>query len=234
MKIPFYLFLFIACHGFAQGDYIVLNTKDSVAKPLSAPTNLDWIMIGHQIWMPQNLAVSTFRNGDTIPEAKSRKEWIAYLRNRQPAWCYYENDSLNAENGKLYNWFAVNDSRQLAPAGWHIPTGKEWQELYDFLGGDTADVADQMKSTYGWKQGRNGSNSSGFNALPAGSRSFPLLGPKDGFNFMGNHAIWWTSSPPTKLQDVRMCFALYRTGKPNPIFVWESILNGYSVRCIKD
>lgn len=210
------------------------NEQYGTAKQLSVPTNFDGIKIGRQVWMPQNINVSSFRNGDTIPEAKSRKEWIAYARNRQPAWCYYENNSLNAKYGKLYNWYAVNDSRQLAPEGWHIPSGKEWQELYDFLGGDAADVADQMKSTYGWEKGDNGSNSSGFNAFPSGSRSFSLLGPKDGFNFMGNHAIWWTSTKPQKLQDVRTCFALYRTGKSNPIFVWESILNGYSVRCIKD
>ena len=77
--------------------------------------------------MTNNLNVDKFRNSDPIPQAKTIAEWEAAGINKQPAWCYYDNDASNGEKyGKLYNWFAVNDTRGLAPIGYHIPTNKEW------------------------------------------------------------------------------------------------------------
>lgn len=87
-------------------------------------------------WMPKNLTTSTFRNGDSIPEVKVDKEWFEAAKEGRPAWCYYNNDPANGKTyGKLYNWYAVNDARGLAPKGWHIPTDREWQILVDSLGG---------------------------------------------------------------------------------------------------
>jgi uncharacterized protein (TIGR02145 family) len=80
------------------------------------------VQIGTQIWMTKNLDVSKFRNGDPIPEAKTDEEWVKAGENKQPAWCYYENNPANgAKYGKLYNWYAVSDARGLAPVGYHIP-----------------------------------------------------------------------------------------------------------------
>jgi uncharacterized protein (TIGR02145 family) len=80
------------------------------------------IIIGKQIWMTENLNLDKFQNGDSIPEARTIEEWMNACENKQPAWCYYNNDSTNGEKyGKLYNLFAVIDSRGLAPEGWHIP-----------------------------------------------------------------------------------------------------------------
>ena len=94
------------------------------------------VTIGNQTWTTKNLDLATFRNGDAIPQAKTNEEWSAAGRNKQPAWCYYDNDPKNGTKyGKLYNWYAVNDSRGLAPAGYHIPTDEEWTVLHDFLGG---------------------------------------------------------------------------------------------------
>ena len=103
---------------------------------LSAATFNEWkqpghpfpeTRIGNQTWMAANLDIATFRNGDPIPEAKSKEEWIAACKAKQPAWCYYNNDPANGKKyGRMYNWYAVNDSRGLAPAGWHIPTLQEW------------------------------------------------------------------------------------------------------------
>ena len=106
--------------------------------------------IGTQVWTTKNLNVATFRNGDAIPRAKTDKEWKAAGDNKQPAWCYYDNKAANGTKyGKLYNWYAVNDYRGLAPAGYHIPTDEEWTVLSTFLGGE--DVAGKkMKSTSGW------------------------------------------------------------------------------------
>lgn len=112
------------------------------------------VTIGNQVWMTKNLDVSTFRNGDPIPQAKTDAEWEAADENKQPAWCYYNNDPANgAKYGKLYNWYAVNDSRGLAPAGYHIPSDAEWTQLTDFLG---SEAGKKMKSTSGWKSYTSG------------------------------------------------------------------------------
>ena len=151
------------------------------------------ITIGSQVWMTKNLDVSTFRNDDPIPEAKTNEEWEKAGENQQSAWCYYDNDTANgAKYGKLYNWYAVTDSRGLAPVGYHIPTSAEWTKLTDFLGGESV-AGTKMKSKSGWNDYRgksgNGTNSSGFNGLPGGSRSY-----FGSFNDIGYYGNWcWFS-----------------------------------------
>jgi hypothetical protein len=72
--------------------------------------------------MLKNLDVDRFRNGDPVPQIKDKEEWVKAGRNRQPAWCYYDNDPENGKiYWKLYNWYAVNDKRGLAPVGWQVP-----------------------------------------------------------------------------------------------------------------
>jgi uncharacterized protein (TIGR02145 family) len=109
------------------------------------------VTIGTQVWATKNLDVSTFRNGDPIPQAKTNAEWAAAGKNEQPAWCYYDNNSANGTKyGKLYNWYAVNDRRGLAPVGYHIPTDAEWRKLSDYIGGESIG-GKKMKATRGWK-----------------------------------------------------------------------------------
>lgn len=94
------------------------------------------VTIGQQIWMTDNLNADKFRNGDIIPETRTIADWKRAGFNQQPAWCYYNNDSINKTKfGKLYNWYAVNDPRGLAPKGWHIPFDAEWTNLANNLGG---------------------------------------------------------------------------------------------------
>lgn len=89
--------------------------------------NYSSITIGNQIWMLPNLNVSRFRNGDLIQEAIFDEDWKRLGEEGKPAWCHYDNDLNKGEVfGKLYNWYAVNDPRGLAPKGWHIPTDEEW------------------------------------------------------------------------------------------------------------
>ena len=91
------------------------------------------VTIGKQTWMKKNLDVSRYRNGDVIPEVADLSTWVNLTTG---AWCYYENKSDNGTTyGKLYNWYAVNDPRGLAPAGWHIPSDAEWTSLITFLNG---------------------------------------------------------------------------------------------------
>ena len=117
---------------------------------LSFSVKAQEIKIGTQTWCNKNLEVSKFRNGDAIPLAKTNSEWELAGQNGQPAWCYYENKGENGTTyGKLYNFYAVNDPRVLAPNGNHIPTDEEWTILTDYLGGDSI-AGRQMKSTSGW------------------------------------------------------------------------------------
>ena len=157
------------------------------------------VTIGTQVWITKNLDVSTFRNGDPIPEVKTDEEWKRAGELKQPAWCYYDNEPKNYETyGKLYNWYAVNDPRQLAPEGWHIPKDTEWIELTTFIGsrlhfGDWRDkslalyAGKLMKSKEGWSGFGNGTNESLFNGKPGGMRG------RDGF-FLGSKKFgsWWT------------------------------------------
>ena len=137
------------------------------------------VKIGNQEWMTRNLDVDRFRNGDLIPHVESAEDWKKAGLNGQPAWCYYDNDPEYGEKyGILYNWFAVNDSRGLSPAGWHIPSDDEWTSLEEYLGGNGI-AGHKMKSVKGWEdwehedgefQNGNRDNLSGFNGLPGGSR----------------------------------------------------------------
>ena len=81
-------------------------------------------------WLKRNLNVENFRNGDIIPEAQSPGAWQIAAEYAMPAWCYFNNDMSNAPLGKLYNWYALNDPRGLAPKGWHIPSDKDWTMLF--------------------------------------------------------------------------------------------------------
>lgn len=110
------------------------------------------VKIGDQIWMGANLNVDKFQNGDPIPQAKTNNEWIKAGRDKKPAWCYYQNNAQNGLTyGKLYNWYAVNDRRGLAPKGWHIPARSEWEELISYLKKDFNDVNEALKTKIGWK-----------------------------------------------------------------------------------
>ena len=200
----------------------LLNNTNQVAQTGANKS----VKIGTQTWMAENLNISTFRNGDLIPEAKTNEEWVRAGINKQPAWCYYDNEFANGTKyRKLYNWYAVNDSRGLAPDGWHVPSDKEWTMLLDYMGSkDTP--GKKMKSTNGWKDGGNGTNSSGFSALPGGYRK--SYGP---FVNAGGYAFWWTSSEYSG--NYSWFFNLgYFVG--NVLKEYDSKGGGLSVRCIKD
>ncbi|MFM7671278.1 MAG: fibrobacter succinogenes major paralogous domain-containing protein, partial [Bacteroidota bacterium] len=184
------------------------------------------VTIGTQVWMTKNLDISTFRNGDPIPQAKTDEEWKKAGDNTQPAWCYYENDPANgAKYGKLYNWYAVSDSRGLAPVGYHIPSDDEWTILTDYLGGAEKAGA-KMKSKQGWAEDNNGTNSSGFSGLPGGFRS--LVGT---FGYIGKFGGWWSFA------EYSTDSAWYRYLSSNGGDVGRSLDDkgeGFSVRCLWD
>jgi uncharacterized protein (TIGR02145 family) len=95
----------------------------------------DTINVGDQLWMKKNLDVDKFRNGTKIPQARTREEWVKAGLMKKPAWCYVNDDPiLGMKMGKLYNWYAVNDKRGLAPKGWSIPTLEDWVLLKEEAG----------------------------------------------------------------------------------------------------
>ena len=101
------------------------------------------VQIGTQFWITENLNVSKYRNGDDIPQVQDVSEWSTL---KTGAWCYYDNNIENVTNfGKLYNWYAVNDIRGLAPEGFHIPSDQEWEILINYLGRENV-TGEMMKA----------------------------------------------------------------------------------------
>ena len=163
-------------------NYIIAEAVDKFI--ISLPT----ASIGTQDWTTQNLDVTTYRNGDTIPQVTDTTAWGLLTTG---AWCYYNNDATSGSvYGKLYNWYAVNDPRGLAPEGYHIPTTEEWFALTSSLGG-VGVAGGKMKSTSSLWQSPNvgATNSSNFTGLPGGQRSG--VGLFSGINVNGN---WWSST----------------------------------------
>ena len=179
------------------------------------------ITIGSQIWTSENLNVNTYRNGDVIPEVQDQNAWRELTTG---AWCYYDNDASNGTKyAKLYNCYAVNDPRGLAPVGFHIPSDAEWSILTDYLGGE---AGTKMKSASGWHENDNGTNSSGFAGLPGGYRY------DDGeFDYIGYNGYWW-SSADLGADDAWSRDLSYGSGNVGKYIGYKR--DGVSVRCLRD
>ena len=137
--------------------------------------------IGNQIWEQEDLYVIEFKNGDEIPRATTLEAWNKASEENLPA--YYLSDA----GGKLYNWYAINDKRGLAPEGWRIPTALDWDTLINELGGGEFAVQ-ALKSKNGWPNGNNGENTSGFFGFPTGALEI------DGTFSYDDLAYYWSQS----------------------------------------
>jgi uncharacterized protein (TIGR02145 family) len=210
--------------------FIILN----VIKPIEAisqVTDIDGItystvIIGEQIWMAENLCVEHYRNGDIIPQVQDPNEWQSLTKG---AWCYYQNNSeYGIVFGKLYNFYAVNDSRGLAPEGWRVSTDKDWDNLLEYISSirfGNEEQSNYLKSQNLWKISDIKCNESGFSVLPVGIRS--SKGKFWGFTEL---AIFWTS---TGLKNDK---ALFREFFYNDNYISSgSNYNntGCNIRCIK-
>ena len=183
----------------------------------------DEVLIGSQIWTVKNLDVTTYRNGDVIPQVTDPTAWAALTTG---AWCYYNNDpAFGAIYGKLYNWYAVNDVRGLAPIGYHIPTDAEWTTLSNYLGGNSI-AGGKMKSKTGWNSGGNGTNCSCFTGLPGGYRGYT-----GSFISIGINGNWWSSTvySATNVWSSALSYNYAGLGRNN-----YRKAGGFSVRLIKD
>jgi uncharacterized protein (TIGR02145 family) len=199
--------------------------KSSKPVPVTRSKDVGTVRIGTQTWAVANLNVSTFRNGDTIPEARTNKEWVAAGESGKPAWCYYNNDPANGPKyGKLYNWYAVNDPRGLAPAGWTMPGDADWTKLMYYLGGPDASGR-KMKNTTGWIDGNIGTNESGFTGLSGGYRV-----ENGTFLNLGSIGTWWSSTESKSSSAIDFYLSLSgslgRSGSPRQ--------RGESIRCLRN
>jgi uncharacterized protein (TIGR02145 family) len=210
----------------------VYGTQVSFTTTASSTATLPSVTIGTQIWANKNLDVSSYRNGDIIPQVTDQAAWAGLTTG---AWCYYANTTSNGTTyGKLYNWYAVNDSRGLAPTGYHIPTDAEWTTLTTFLGGPNGaagkmkERGEQNTGTGPWTYPNTGAtNSSGFSGLPAGMRS------ANGFTGINSQSYWWSSTQGGNgtIAAWHRCF-LYNS--ENVQIGSGNKENGLSIRCVKD
>ena len=184
------------------------------------------VLIGDQCWMMENLKVTHYRNGDPIPHVTDGGEWDDLSTG---AYCEYNDPANVATYGRLYNWYAVDDSRNLAPEGWHVPTDAEWQTLVDYLGGASV-AGGKMKEagTTHWNPPNAGAtNESGFTALPGGFRS------GDFFDAMGNVAYFWSSTEyEYDSSRVLSRYLNYISSQVGLEFNYKQA--GFSVRCVRD
>ena len=160
-------------------------------------------------------------DGTPIIGITDSAQWV---NTTAPAWSYYNNDVGNNQKlGKLYNGYAVSqdESRGLCPTGWHVPSSREWSTLADHFE-NLSIAAQQLKSTSGWtNRYENGTNLSGFGALPGGQRR--------SFFSSNSSAFWWTS---TKISDSRAYYAsLYNWASPMNKGVFNYLISyGLSIR----
>jgi len=223
--------------GTAYGNQINFTTTNA-----NTVTDIDGnvyntITIGTQIWLVENLKTTHYRNGDAIANVTDNTTWNNLTTG---GYCDYNNNSNNVSTyGRLYNWYAVNDSRNIAPAGWHVATDNDWKILEIFLG-MSQQAADSTMVWRGTDQGNKlkeagnthwlspsaGTNSSGFSAFPGGYRF-----NSGSFTNMGSNGLWWTSTV------YNTTFAWYRDisyNKPNVYRSYHYKNFGFNVRCVKD
>ena len=184
------------------------------------------IIIGDQEWMMENLRVTRYRNGATIPNVTDNTEWSALTTG---AYRHYDNNSSNGDTyGVLYNWYSISHNTTIAPEGWHVPTNDEWQVLIDYLGGD-AIAGGKMKETgtTHWVAPNTGAtNESGFTALPGG-----YCGPYGDFSSMGWGGYFWSATEhvSTNAYDCRL-YAL--DSEVSQSYFYKRA--GYAVRCLRN
>lgn len=185
------------------------------------------IQIGNQVWMAENLRTTKYCNGDPIPNVTDNTQWSELMTG---AWSYNNNDSqYNNTYGKLYNWYALNDARNICPCNWHVPSDAEWTVLTDYLGGEIV-AGGKMKSTgtlYWDSPNTDATNESGFSGLPGAYRdSSGLFLEVSGFGY------WWSSSEHDNY-DVWSRRLRY-TSNGSIIRNYYGKYRGQSIRCIKD
>ncbi|MFH1252060.1 MAG: fibrobacter succinogenes major paralogous domain-containing protein [bacterium] len=219
------------------------STSSKIEETTGTVTDIDGnvyktVKIGDQWWMAENLKVTHYKNSYDIPNTTN---WDAWYNLTTGAYCSYDNDAANAETyGHLYNWYAVNEPRGLAPKGWHVPADAEWKQLEMYLGMSQS----QADAEEGWRGTNEGgkmkeaeythwlspntgaTNESGFSALPGGYRE-----SGGGCDLMGSIAFFWSSSEGNDYY----AGARYLSNSNSGVYRYDEYKHcGFSVRCVRD
>jgi uncharacterized protein (TIGR02145 family) len=213
------------------------------------------LLLGNQCWMAENLKVTHYNNGDSVPTGFTDSEWVNLDQTETGAYAVYpwdeDNYSLNTCNGdcsqvygNLYNWYAVDDNRGVCPVGWHMPTDDEWIELEMFLGMSYTEAHDT-----GWRGNDEGSQlagnalfwwdgglendpvfgSSGFVALPGGYRAWTGT-----YNHpMGGYGAFW-SSTASNIDNAWFRLLAWHTREVARNNIGYPNQTGFSIRCVMD
>lgn len=228
----FSAFFFCSC-GISENELINSEAKEGTFIDSRDNREYKWIKIGNQTWMAENLAY--------LPEIGKNNTDNFSLPNYY-VFGYFGNNTAEAKStenylqyGVLYNFFAAQTA---CPPGWHLPSDDEWKqlelalgmsilhtnEIYPFNRG--TDQGIQLKSVIGWENEGNGTNSSGFSALPGGYRF-----SNGNFWFQGRFGVWWTSS-----YDSKETAWVRSLRSSNKTICRDSNLkqDGFSIRCVKD
>lgn len=256
----------LSCVGCTNPEYLEFDTLHTVedgsctylvdtlcVSPSMDGYSYEVVQIGWQCWFAENLRTPVYANGDLITAGLDAAEWDMTDVSGVGAISTYGADPANCESstldfdacdgitalveyGRLYNGYAVTDARGLCPAGWHVPSDGEWQEMEWVVGVPESELDDfgvrglgnsaggGLKTTTGWN-GLNGDDAFGFSGLPGGFRS--AVGDYGNAGLMG---LWWTSTLNDGDGIYRSLF-VYNSG----IFRADYVLRfGLSVRCLKD
>ncbi|MDD4970150.1 MAG: fibrobacter succinogenes major paralogous domain-containing protein [Paludibacter sp.] len=223
-------------------DAIAFNPKLTYGKMTDIDGNqYHTITIGNQTWMASNLRVTKYQNGDDIQEVTNNNDWSTLTTGAQ-CTCLNLTDPVSiSKYGRMYNYYAVSDSRNIAPLGWHVASETEWLSLTSYLTshlGTSLSVAKALASTTDWALSEDSdttaignntfiNNSSGFTALPCGKRTIVFFD----FHIYGG---WWTSTAGNDLG--ARCWNLYigETSVEVNGGNYSYRHDGLSVRCIKD
>ncbi|MFC2117762.1 FISUMP domain-containing protein [Bacteroidota bacterium] len=243
IKILFSLFIIFACisscdkvteyfdkddtnNGGSSGNHVDNGDGTGILTDKRDDKEYNTVKIGQQWWMAENLNVGTRvllsdgQSGSTGAEK----------------YCYNDDESYCDIYGGLYNWYTVDDG--VCPEGWHVPSEEEWQELEIFIGvpeSEARNIRSNRGTNHGgmlketglshWKSpNKDATNSTGFNALPAGSAGV-------NFQYIGEIAMFWTNDySGTNAADVR---ALHFDEGYISKFPYH-INIGISVRCVKN
>lgn len=224
----------VNAQGTAYGNQVMFSTSGSGGTGLNPALTYGsvsdaeghsyaTIAIGSQVWMAEDLRATRYANGDPITLVEDDALWSAQSAG---AWCYFQNDPAQSYmDGKLYNYYAISDPRNVCPLGWHVPTESDWDAMASSLGAPLQTIGTKMKSVGFWPQSVGVTNSSGFSAVPGGQRA--TTGTF--FNSPVQLRCWSStfSGGASVIRELR--------DDNTDLFDGQSVqLRGLSVRCIQD
>ena len=218
------------------GNELVFTSPNSLFTAGTGVADIDGniytsVIVGNQEWMVENLKTTRYANGDLIPNITDGTLWTNQTAG---AWSHYDNDPAN-ENpyGKLYNWYAVDDVRNVCPTGWHVPTTAEWLQLTDTTCGGIYIAGPKMRSLSNWDAGVTATNESGFSAEPSGYRDGSLFNGLVSILGFAQHADWWSAT----VDSLNPSLSEYQQTLGDEDSCETHLMNqnvGLAIRCIKN